>query len=106
MIVKALYRLKSSSASWRVMFVETLGKYGLGYTSTAAYKDVWIKREVLLDREEYQYMVLVYVGDILCIHKDTLVIIDALTSICVIGKHGTAGPLLGSKHRDVVGAGQ
>ena len=36
-------------------------------------------------------MVLVYVDDILCIHKDTLVVIDALASIYVM-KQGRMGP--------------
>ena len=40
LIVKALYRLKSSGASWRAMLAETQAKDGLGYTSTAVDKDV------------------------------------------------------------------
>ena len=49
LIVRALYGLKSGGDSCRVMFTENLGKYGRGYTSTAADKDLWIKREVLPD---------------------------------------------------------
>ncbi len=40
LIVRALYGLKSSGASWRSMLAETLGKDGLGYTSSNADKDV------------------------------------------------------------------
>ena len=47
LIVRALYRLKSSGASWRVILSESLGKEGIGYKSTATEKDVCIKREVL-----------------------------------------------------------
>ena len=71
--------------------VETLGKYSLGYTSTAADKYVWIKREVLPDRKQYSSMVLVYIGDILCIQKDTLVVIDDLKNIYV-WKQVSMGP--------------
>ena len=49
LIVRALYGLKCRGASWGEMLVETLGTEGLGYTSTAADKDVWIKREILPD---------------------------------------------------------
>ena len=52
LIVKALYRLKYSGASWRAMLAETLGTDGLGCTSAAADKDVWIQREVLPDGKE------------------------------------------------------
>ena len=43
LIMRALYRLKSKGASCRAMIIETLGKYVLGYTSTATYKYVLIK---------------------------------------------------------------
>ena len=36
-------------------------------------------------------MVLVYIDDILCIHKDTSVVIDSLSSIYVM-KQGSMGP--------------
>ena len=52
LIVISLYGLKSRGASGGAMLADTLGKYGLGYTSTATYKDVWIKRRVLPDRKE------------------------------------------------------
>ena len=63
------------------MLADTIGKDCLGYTSTDIDKDFWIKREVLPDEKEYYYILLVYVDDILCIYKHTLVVIDALTSI-------------------------
>ena len=66
------------------MLAETLGKDSLRYTSTATDKDIWINREVLPDRKGYYSMVLVYVDDIVCIHKDMLVVIDALASSCVM----------------------
>ena len=53
LIVRALYGFKFSGDSWRAMLAETMGKYGLGYTSTAADKGVCIKREVLPERKYY-----------------------------------------------------
>jgi len=74
------------------MLAESLGKDGLGYMSSAADKDLWIEKEVLLDGKKYYSMVLVYVDDILCsIHKETSVVIDTLASIYVI-KKGSIGP--------------
>ena len=81
LIVRALYGLKSSGASWRDILAETLGKDTLGYTSTSVDNDVWIKREVLPDRREYYSMLLVYIDDIFFIHKYTSVVIDDLSSI-------------------------
>ena len=43
-----------------------------------------MKREILPDVKKYYYMVLVYADDILCIHKDKLIVIDALACICVM----------------------
>ena len=91
LIVKALYDLKSRGASLRAVLVETLFKDSIGYTSTDTDKDVWIKRELLPCRKEYYSMVLVYVDYILCIHKDTSVVIYALVIICVM-KQGSMVP--------------
>ena len=54
-------------------------------------KNVWIKKEALLDIKKYYSIVLVYGDDILCTHKDALVVIDALTSIYVM-EQGSMGP--------------
>ena len=51
LIVRSLYGLNSSGASWREILAETLGKEGLGYSYTAIDKDVWIKRGVLPDEK-------------------------------------------------------
>ena len=73
------------------MLAETLGKGGFGYTSTAADKDVWIKREVLPGEKDYYSMLSVFVDYILCIYKNPLVVIDDLESIYVI-QQGSTGP--------------
>ena len=71
--------------------VQALGKDGHGYTYTAVEKDVCIKKEVLPGGKDYYSMVLVYVDDILCIHKDTSFVIDSLANIYVM-KEGSIGP--------------
>ena len=68
-IKKALYGLKSSGAAWRALFATTLTD--LGYTSTKADPDVWIRAQVKPDGFEYYEMVLVYVDDIMVLSHDT-----------------------------------
>ena len=91
LILRSLYGLKSSGASCKEMLEETMGKEGPGYTSTTIDKDVCIKKAVFPDGKEYYSRVLVYIDDILCIHKDTLVVIDALVSIYIM-KEVRMGP--------------
>ena len=59
LIVREIYRLKYSGTSWREILAETLGKDGLGYTSTAVDKDVWIKKNIFTEGKQYYSMVLV-----------------------------------------------
>ena len=84
LVVIKLYWLKSSVVSWREIFAEILGNYGIGYTFTAEDKYFFIKREVLPDGNDYYYMILVYVDYILCIHKYKSDVIDALELFYVI----------------------
>ena len=67
-IVKALYHLKSSGAAFRAFLAETLDE--IGFKSSEADPDVWLKPAVKTDGEEYYKYILVYVDDILYIsHK-------------------------------------
>jgi hypothetical protein len=68
LIKKALYGLKSSGAAFRAHLAESL--YDLGYTSTKADPDVWIRPATKPDGFEYYEMLLVYVDDVLCISHD------------------------------------
>ena len=52
LVVRALYGLKSSGASWRQIFAQTLRD--LGYVSSKADPDVWLKTETKLDGERSQ----------------------------------------------------
>jgi hypothetical protein len=75
-IVKALYGLKSSGAAWRALLAQTLTE--LGYKSTRADPDVWIRPQVKPDGFEYYEMVLIYVDDILHLSHNCKPTMDAL----------------------------
>ena len=67
---RALYGLKTSSASFRYYLAETL--YELGYTTTKAEPSVWLQKAVKSDGFQYYEMVLCYVDDVLCISDDPM----------------------------------
>jgi len=64
-ITRALYSLKTSGAAWRSMFAGKL--MDLGYQSSKADPDVWIRAAMKMDGSQYYEMLLVYDDDILCI---------------------------------------
>lgn len=67
-VVRALYGLKSAGRSWRLALAEVID--GMGFQSTRADPDVWIRPMTRPDGHEYYEMLFVYVDDILCIsHK-------------------------------------
>ena len=68
MIVRALYGLKSSGASFRNHLASCMRM--LGYTSCLADPDVWLRAETRPDGFEYYAYVLLYVDDALVIHHD------------------------------------
>jgi len=61
LIVRALYGLKSSGAAWRAHLTNTLQH--LGYTSSLANPDVWLRPAKKPNGFEYYEYVLVYVDD-------------------------------------------
>jgi hypothetical protein len=67
-IRKALYGLKSASAAFRAYLAEKLEE--IGFRSTTADPDVWLRAAVDVDGTEYYSYVLAYVDDILAIDKD------------------------------------
>ena len=67
-IARALYGLKSSGAAWRAKLAETMRS--LDYVSSQADPDVWIKRSIKPNGEEYYCYMLVYVDDVLHMHHD------------------------------------
>ena len=65
LITRALYGLKTSSASFWYYLAETL--YELGYTPMKPDPDVWLRKAVKVDGFQYYEMVLCYVDYVLCI---------------------------------------
>ena len=73
--MRSLYRLKSAGSAWRSALAEALVQ--LGFKSTRADPDVWIRAAVCLDNCKYYAILFVYVDDILALsHKATEVITD------------------------------
>ena len=70
LITRALYGLKTSSASFWSYLAETL--YELGYTPTKADPDIWLPEAVKADGFQYYEMILCYVDDVLCISDDSM----------------------------------
>jgi hypothetical protein len=63
-----LYGLKSAGASWRATLAQAL--HDIGFVSTIADPDVWIRPAACNDGYEYYEMLLVYVDDVLAISHD------------------------------------
>jgi hypothetical protein len=78
-IRRALYGLKSSGAAWRALFASTLTD--IGFKSTLADPDVWIRPQVKPDGFEYYEMVLVYVDDILVLSHEVKSTMDAISAL-------------------------
>jgi hypothetical protein len=81
--------MKSSGAAWRALLATTLAN--LGFKSSLADPDVWIREAVRPDGLEYYEMVLVYVDDILAVSHNTKEIMDKLSEIYQL-KPGSVGP--------------
>ena len=73
MIVKALYGLRSSGAAFRAFLAERLDE--MGFKSSIADPDVWLRPETKADGEEYYKYILVYVDDLLAISVDATSVI-------------------------------
>ena len=67
-VVRALYGLKSSGASWRTMFNNTIRD--MGFDPTVADPDVYRRPYVKPDGFRYYEYILVYVDDVLIISHD------------------------------------
>jgi hypothetical protein len=73
-VVHVLYGLKSSGTSWRSTLASLLSD--LGYTSTKANPNVWIRKAVRPDGYDYYEMLLVYVNNILSVSHQAQEAID------------------------------
>ena len=66
---RALYGLKSSGASWRKMFKDSI-EAKLGFTPTRIDPDMYYRRNYHPSGEQYYELLLVYVNDVLAISDD------------------------------------
>ena len=69
LIVRALYGLKSSALAWRNHLSDVIANQ-MGFTSSLADPDVWMKPAIDNQGNKYYAYILVYVDDILVIDKD------------------------------------
>ena len=67
-VKKALYGLKSSGAAFRAFLAEKLDD--IGFKSSIADPDVWMRKATKPSGERYYEYILIYVDDILCISHD------------------------------------
>ena len=65
---KALYGLKSSGAAFRAFLAETFDN--MGFTSSVADPDIWMRPSIKSDGEEYYEYIVCYVDDVLGISCD------------------------------------
>jgi hypothetical protein len=74
-IVRALYGLKSAGAAFLAHLASFMQQ--MGYTSCKADPDLWYKAETRpTDNFRYHAYILFYVNDILCMHHDSMTILD------------------------------
>ena len=65
--VRALYGLRTSGAAWRHHFAEALSD--MGFKSSYADPDVWLRPEVTLSGKKTYSYIMVYVDDLLIISQ-------------------------------------
>jgi hypothetical protein len=71
MVVRALYGLSGSGNAWRAKLADTL-RNQMGYHSSLADPDVWMKKQTRATGESYYSYILVYVDDLLLIHENPM----------------------------------
>jgi len=70
LIVRALYRLKSSGAAWHAHLASSI--LDVGFSSSLADPDVWLRAANHMDGRTYYEYLLVFVDDIVIIsERDT-----------------------------------
>ena len=89
-VVKALYGLKSSGAAFRAHLAEQLDN--IGFRSSIADPDVWLRPATKPDGEEYYEYMLVYVDDLLCISHEPAVPMKEISAVLRFKKDKIAPP--------------
>ena len=94
---KALYGLKSSGASFRYFLAERLDD--MGFKSSMADPDVWIRPAIKPDGEQFYEYILCYVDDIIGISADASVPLKEISEVLPLKKNEIAPPefYLGAK---------
>ena len=88
-VVRSLYGLKSAGAAFRSSLAQAL--QDLGYLSTKADPDVWIRKAVRDDGHPYYEMLFVYVDDILALSHQSETAITEITQFFT-AKEGSMKP--------------
>jgi hypothetical protein len=96
-VVRALYGLKSAGASFRSFLADKLDS--MGFHSTTADPDVWIRAAVKSDGEEYYEYMLCYVDDLLAMSHKASEVMDEVKSLFKFKNDSVAPPetYLGAK---------
>jgi Reverse transcriptase (RNA-dependent DNA polymerase) len=87
-IVKALYGFKTSGYAWRIHLAATLRE--LNFDMCVADNDVWFRKALKTNKDEYYEYVLVYTNDILAISEKPLDILTCLDQHYIL-KPGSIG---------------
>ena len=99
-IVRALYGLKSSGASFRAHLCECMS--ALGYKPFLTDPDIWLKAHNQDDIDSYSY-ILCYVDDIMVIHHEARPILDRIDKFMKLKESSVGDPdiYLGAKLKKV-----
>ena len=89
-VVRALYGLKSASAAFRAFMAKKLDE--IGFLSSPADPDVWMRPAVKPDGEKYYEYIMMYVDDILAISMDPTSILISMEGDTVKYKNGKIEP--------------
>jgi hypothetical protein len=89
-VVRALYGLKSAAAAFRAFMASKLEE--LGFKSSVADPDVWMRAATKDNGEEYYEHILMYVDDILAISTNAKVLLQSLEGGTVKYKNGKVEP--------------
>ena len=76
LVVKALYGLKSASFSFRSFMAEKLAS--MGFQSSMADPDVWLRAAIKSVGEQYYEYVMMYVDDILALSNNARAILEEI----------------------------
>lgn len=78
-LVRALYGLKSSGASWRKMFKDHIVQH-LGFTPSIVDPDIYYRKAKMPDGTSYYELLLVYVDDVLVASHAPMDVMDGIAS--------------------------